>query len=82
MGQCAFSSPVTFGDSVWVRALAASSKGTVSSVPARVRADSGTNLIMQRLVGSGKGPSRFGDESNYAASRRFRQGSEQIWGRI
>ena len=36
---------------------------------------------MQRLVGSGKGPSRFGDESNYAASRRFRQGSEQIRGR-
>ena len=30
---------------VWVRARAASSKGTVSSVPAWFRADSGTNLI-------------------------------------
>ena len=39
--------PVTFGGSVWVRAQAASSKGTVSSVPARFRADSGTNLFKQ-----------------------------------
>ena len=54
MGQCAFSSPVTFGDSVWVRALAASSKGTVSSVPAWVRADLGTNLIMQWQVVTGR----------------------------
>ena len=57
-------SPVTFGGSVWVRARAASSKWTVSSVPAWFREDSGTNLIMQRLVGSGMVPSRFGDESN------------------
>ena len=28
VGPCAFSSPVTFGGSVWVRARAASSKGT------------------------------------------------------
>ena len=41
----AFSSPVTFGCSVWVRARAASTKGSVSSVPAWFRADSGTNLI-------------------------------------
>ena len=47
VGPCAFSSPVTFGDSVWVRALAASSKGTVSSVPAWSRVDSETNLIKQ-----------------------------------
>ena len=32
---------------VRVRARAASSKGTVSSVPARLRADSGTNLFKQ-----------------------------------
>ena len=30
---------------MWVRAQDASSKGTVSSVPARFRADSGTNLF-------------------------------------
>ena len=29
VGPCAFSSPVTFGGSVWVRARAASSKRTV-----------------------------------------------------
>ena len=34
VGPCAFSSPVTFGGSVWVRAQAASSKETDSSVPA------------------------------------------------
>ena len=45
VGPCAFSSPVTFGGSVWVRARAASSKGTVTSVPAWFRADSGTNLF-------------------------------------
>ena len=33
VGPCAFSSPVTFGGSVWVRARAASSKETDSSVP-------------------------------------------------
>ena len=42
-----FSAPVTFGGTVWVRARAASSKGTVSSVPAWFRANSGTNLIKQ-----------------------------------
>ena len=41
------SAPVTFDGSVWVRARAASSKGTVSLVPAWFRADSGTNLIKQ-----------------------------------
>ena len=45
VGPCAFSSPMTFGGSVWVRAQDASSKGTVSSVPARFRADSGTSLF-------------------------------------
>ena len=39
-GPCAFSSPVTSGGSVWVRAGAASSKGTVSSVPSRFRDES------------------------------------------
>ena len=38
---------VTFGGLVWIRARAASSKGTVSLVPAWFRADSGTNLIKQ-----------------------------------
>ena len=32
---------------MWVRARVASSKGTVLSVPARIRADSGTNLFKQ-----------------------------------
>ena len=54
VGPCAFSSPVTFGGSVWVRARAASSKGTVSSVPAWFRADSGTNLIKQGEIVTGR----------------------------
>ena len=40
-------SPVTFGGSVWVQARAASSKGTVSSVPAWFRADSWTNFKLE-----------------------------------
>ena len=51
---CAFSSPVTFGGSVWVRAWAASSKGTVLSVTAWFRAGSGTNLIKQNLIKQGE----------------------------
>ena len=39
---------------MWVRARAASSKGTVSSVPAWFRADSGTNLIKQREIVTGR----------------------------
>ena len=39
--------PVTFGGSLWVCARAASSKDTVSSVPAQFQADSGTNLFKQ-----------------------------------
>ena len=54
VGPCAFSSPVTFGGSVWVRARAASSKGTVSSVPAWFRASSGTNLIKQGEIVTGR----------------------------
>ena len=54
VGPCAFSFPVTFGGSVWVRARAASSKGTVSSVPAWFRADSGTNLIKQGEIVTGR----------------------------
>ena len=38
---------MTFGGSEWVLARAASSKGSVSLVPAWFRADSGTNLIKQ-----------------------------------
>ena len=47
---------VTFGGSVWVRARAASSnlKETVSSVPAWFRADSGTNLIKQGEIVTGR----------------------------
>ena len=37
-----------------VRARAASSKGTVSSVPAWFRADSGTNLIKQEEIVTGR----------------------------
>ena len=54
VGPCAFSSPVTFGGSVWVLARAASSKATVSSVPAWFRADSGTNLIKQGKTVTGR----------------------------
>ena len=36
---------MTFGGSVWVGARVASSKGTVSLVPAWYRADSGKNLF-------------------------------------
>ena len=39
---------------MWVRARAASSKGTVSSVPTWFRADSGTNLIKQGEVVTGR----------------------------
>ena len=53
-GHVLFTSPVTFGGSVWVRAWAASSKGTVSSVPAWFRADSGTNLIKQGEIVAGR----------------------------
>ena len=38
---------------VWFRARAASSKGTVSSVPARFRADSETNLFKQGEIVAG-----------------------------
>ena len=53
-GHVLFAFPVTFGVSVWVRARAASSKGTVSSVPAWFRADSGTNLIKQGEIVTGR----------------------------
>ena len=39
---------------VWVRAWAARSKGTVSSVPAWFREDSGTNLIKQGEIVTGR----------------------------
>ena len=39
---------------IWVHARAASSKGTVSSVPAWFRADSGTNLIKQGEIVTGR----------------------------
>ena len=39
---------------MWVRARAASSKRTVSSVPAWFRADSGTNLIKQGEIVAGR----------------------------
>ena len=38
---------------MWVRARAASSNGTVSSVPAWFRADSGTNLFKQGEIVTG-----------------------------
>ena len=53
-GYVLFSSPMTFGSSVWVRAQAASSKGTVSSVPAWFRADLVTNLIKQGEIVTGR----------------------------
>ena len=49
-----FFSPVPFVGSVWVRARAASSKGTVSSVPTWFRADSGTNLLKQGTIVTGR----------------------------
>ena len=49
------SSPgVTVGGSVWVRARDGSSKWTISSVPARFRADSGTNLFKQGKIVAGR----------------------------
>ena len=39
---------------MWIRARAASSKGSVSSVPAWFRADSGTNLIKQVEIVTGR----------------------------
>ena len=39
---------------MWVRARAASSKGTISLVPAWFRADSGTNLIKQGEIVAGR----------------------------
>ena len=39
---------------MWVRARAASSKGTISSVPACFRADSRTNLIKQGEIVTGR----------------------------
>ena len=45
---------MTFGGSVWVRTRAASSKGTVSSVPVWFRADSWTNLIKQGEIVTGR----------------------------
>ena len=39
---------------MWVRARAASSKGTVSSAPAWFRADSRTNLIKQGKIAIGR----------------------------
>ena len=39
---------------MWVRAQAASSKGAVTSVPARFRADSGTNLFKQGEIVAGR----------------------------
>ena len=51
---CAFSSLVTFGGQDGVHARAASSIGTVSSVLAWFRADSGTNLIKQGEIATGR----------------------------
>ena len=51
---CTYSSPVTYGGSVWVRAQAASSKETISSVPAWFRPDSETNLIKQGKIVTGR----------------------------
>ena len=39
---------MTFGGPLWVRSLAAGSKGTVSLFPALFRADLGTNQNKQR----------------------------------
>ena len=39
---------------MWIQARAASSKGTVSSVPAWFRADSGTNLIKKGEIVTGR----------------------------
>ena len=49
-----FSSPLTFCGSMWVHVWAAGSKGTVSSVPAWFQIDSGTNLIKQMEIVTGR----------------------------
>ena len=75
VGPCAFSSPVTFGGSVWVLARAASSKGTVSSVPAWFRADSGTNLIKQGEIVTGRPCGPIAQWSEYSHGLREVLGS-------
>ena len=74
-GRVLFSSPVTFGGSVWVRARAASRKGTVSSVPAWFRADSGTNLIKQGEIVTGRPCGPIAQWSEYSHGLREVLGS-------
>ena len=71
-----FSSPVTFGGSVWVRARAASSKGTVSSVLAWFRADSEANLIKQGEIVTGR---PCGSVAQWSESRTV---CERSWVRV
>ena len=49
-----FDSPLTFYGSVWIHVWAVGSKGTVSSVPAWFRVDSGTNLIKPMEIVTGR----------------------------
>ena len=74
-GRVLFSSPVTFGGSVWVHAWAASSKGIVSSVPAWFRADSGTNLIKQGEIVTGRPCGPIAQWSEYSHGLRGVLGS-------
>ena len=75
VGSCAFSSPMTFGGSVWVCARAVSRKGTVSSVPAWFRANSGTNLIKQGEVVTGRPCGSVAQWSEYSLGMREFLGS-------
>ena len=60
---------------MWVRARAASSKGTVSSVPAWFRADSGTNLIKQGEIVTGRPCGPIAQWSEYSHGLREVLGS-------
>ena len=67
---------MTFSDSVCVRARAASSKGTVSSVPTRFRTDSGTNLFEQGEIVAGR---PCGSVAQLASARTV---CERSWVRV
>ena len=65
------SSPVTHRGSVWVRARATSSKGTVLSVLAWFRADSRTNLIKQEEFVTGR---HCGSVAEWSVLARYARG--------
>ena len=64
---------------MWVRARAASSKGTVSSVPAWFRADSGMNLFKQGEIVVGRPCGSVAQWSECSHGMREVLGSSPGW---